>query len=137
VTPLLLDTCAVIWLAEEASIAKAAADALLKSMNESEPIYLSPVSGWEIGMLVANRRLKLPLPPDAWFERALARPELRLTDLSIRILIAASFLPGTPPRDPADRILAATAREKGYRLVTRDRQLLKYADHGHVQAVAC
>ena len=53
------------------------------------------------------------------------------------ILIGSSFLPGKPPRDPADRILAVTAREYGYQLVTRDRPLLDYADQGHIRALAC
>ena len=53
------------------------------------------------------------------------------------VLIASSFLPDTPPRDPVDRILAATAREYGYRLMTRDRPLLDYATQEHVQALAC
>jgi PIN domain nuclease of toxin-antitoxin system len=53
------------------------------------------------------------------------------------VLIAASFLPGEAPRDPADRILAATAREYGLRLVTRDQRLLEYAEQGHIQALRC
>jgi PIN domain nuclease of toxin-antitoxin system len=53
------------------------------------------------------------------------------------LLIASSFLPGIPPRDPADRILAATAREYGYVLVTRDRPLLDYSEQGHIQELAC
>jgi PIN domain nuclease of toxin-antitoxin system len=53
------------------------------------------------------------------------------------LLIAASFLPGIVPRDPADRIIAATARQYGQMLVTRDRPLLDYAGHGHVSALAC
>jgi len=62
---------------------------------------------------------------------------VRLADMSPDVLIASSFLPGTPPRDPADRILAATAREYGYRLMTRDTPLLAYARQGHLQALAC
>ena len=57
--------------------------------------------------------------------------------MSVKILIASSFLPGSPPRGPADRIIAATARECGYQLVTRDSVLLDYAEQGHIQALAC
>jgi PIN domain nuclease of toxin-antitoxin system len=42
-----------------------------------------------------------------------------------------------PPRDPADRIIAATARAFDMTLVTRDRPLLDYADAGHLKALAC
>ena len=135
--PLLLDTCAVIWLAEEEPVAKAAENALAKAADASQPVYISPISGWEIGLLVAGGRLKFSLSPEAWFERALAAPHLRLSDLSIQMLIESSFLPGRPPRDPADRILAASARANGYCIVTRDRQLLDYGAEGHVKALAC
>jgi PIN domain nuclease of toxin-antitoxin system len=49
---------------------------------------------------------------------------VRLADMSPDLLIAASFLPGKPPRDPADRIIAATARDLGAALITRDRALI-------------
>jgi PIN domain nuclease of toxin-antitoxin system len=57
--------------------------------------------------------------------------------LSPDILIASSFLPGKPPKDPADRILLATARDIGATLVTRDRALLKYGEEGQVSTIAC
>jgi PIN domain nuclease of toxin-antitoxin system len=53
------------------------------------------------------------------------------------VLIASSFLPGDMPADPADRIIAATAREYELRLVTRDRLLLAYAESGYCRALAC
>jgi PIN domain nuclease of toxin-antitoxin system len=135
--PLLLDTCALIWLAEEAPIAKAARDAVADAVADDRPIYISPISSWEIGLLISSGRLRLPLPPDAWFERVLAAPGVQLVEMPLRVLIASSFLPGIPPRDPVDRIIAATARNGDYRIMTRDRQLLDYAEQGHVKALAC
>ena len=44
---------------------------------------------------------------------------------------------GGRSRDPADRILIATARTFGYALVTRDQEILAYGDGGHVQVMAC
>jgi PIN domain nuclease of toxin-antitoxin system len=137
VIPLLLDTCTLLWLAEEVSIAKSAREAIADALAHKQPIYISPISGWEIGLLIASRRLNLPMAADAWFERVLARSEIYLSELSMRVLLSASFLPGAPPRDPAGRILVATARENGFCLMTRDRKLLKYAEEGHVQAIAC
>jgi PIN domain nuclease of toxin-antitoxin system len=137
VIPLLLDTCALIWLAEEVPIAKPAQVAVADAAAKEQPIYISPISGWEIGLLVSSGRLKLPLSPDAWFDRVLASPRVRLADLPLRTLIASSFLPGDPPRDPADRIFATTARESGYCILTRDKALLEYAKQGYVKALAC
>jgi len=135
--PLLLDTCAAIWLAEATILSKAAEDALAIAAKNRQFVYISAISSWEIGLLVSKNRLKLSVPPNIWFERVVANPRMQLIDLSFRTLIAASFLPGAPPRDPPDRIIAATARENGYCIMTRDKILLKYAQDGHVQAIAC
>jgi PIN domain nuclease of toxin-antitoxin system len=67
---------------------------------------------------------------DVWWKPVLA-------DMSPDVLIASSFLPGKPPRDPADRILAATARDYGATLITRDRALLDYGAQGYISAVRC
>ena len=88
-------------------------------------------------MLVSLGRLTSPMEPRAWFRRLLGLPAVALAALSTDMLIASSFLPGTPPRDPADRILATTAREFGFTLMTRDRPLLDYGEQGHLDAVAC
>jgi PIN domain nuclease of toxin-antitoxin system len=134
---LLLDTCAAIWLAEDDGFAPAGRDALAVAAQEGLALYLSPITAWEIGLLLARGRLALPIDPKLWFDRLLNAPQVRLAELSPTILIDSSLLPGEPPRDPADRIMAATARAFGYRLLTRDRILLDYAARGHLDALAC
>jgi PIN domain nuclease of toxin-antitoxin system len=62
---------------------------------------------------------------------------VRLAEMSPDVLIASSFLPGKPPRDPADRIIAATARDLGATLITRDRALLGYGKQGHLSVAGC
>jgi len=71
------------------------------------------------------------------FRQLLSAPNLMLSELSPDLLIDSSFLPGEPPRDPADRIIITTAREGGMSIMTRDRQILAYAEAGHVQAIPC
>lgn len=136
-TPLLLDTCAAIWIANEQPISVEALNAMQNAREAGETVYVSPITAWELGLLVARGRISLLMPPERWFDRLLQAPGLRLAGMPPELLIASSFLPGKPPRDPADRIIAATAREYGYRLVTRDRPLLSYAEQGHVQSVVC
>jgi PIN domain nuclease of toxin-antitoxin system len=136
-SPLLLDTCAAIWIAEGIVLAREATQAFDEAYDASVPAYVSPITAWEIGLLVARGRLTLLLKPELWFARLTDVLNIRQADMSADILIASSFLPGSPPRDPADRIIAATARECGYRLVTRDRPLLAYGDAGHIQVLAC
>ena len=135
--PLLLDTCAVIWISGDEPLSENAADAVQRARETGEQIYVSPVTAWEIGLLAARGRINLLMVPENWFARLMEAPELRLANLPSNVLIASSYLPGAPPNDAADRILAATAREYGYTLVTRDRPLLDYAEQGHLKALAC
>lgn len=135
--PLLLDTCAAIWMAQDEPIAPAATAALAEAAAEGTPVFVSAISAWELGLLVARRKVTLSMTPDAWFRRLLRVPGVALAELTVETLVASSFLPDDPPRDPADRIIAATARAGGYRLVTRDRALLAYAEQGHLAALAC
>jgi PIN domain nuclease of toxin-antitoxin system len=134
---LLLDTCAVIWTALDEPIGKSALQALENAQNANEPVYISPITAWELGLLVARGRLNLQMSPARWFTRLIQAPGVELADMPPDVMIASSFLPGTPPRDPADRILAATAREYGYQLMTRDRTLLSYGEQGHIQCLQC
>ncbi|MDI1245383.1 MAG: type II toxin-antitoxin system VapC family toxin [Rhodoferax sp.] len=133
---ILLDTCAFIWLVNADDLRAEAVAALHEMEMEPDGILVSPISAWEIGQLVARGRLRLPSEPAKWFERPL-QGGLALAPLPPSVLVAASFLPGAPLRDPADRIIAATARSYGYRLMTRDRALLGLAGEGHLKAIAC
>ncbi|WP_411288014.1 hypothetical protein [Phenylobacterium sp.] len=65
------------------------------------------------------------------------RSGAELSPMPPEVLMASCHLPGVPPNDPADRILAATAREYELRLMTRDRVLLDYGRAGHLQTIAC
>lgn len=88
-------------------------------------------------MLVSHGRFVISARPEVWFEQLLNVPGVYLAPMPPAILVLSSFLPGAPPKDPADRIIAATAREYGYKLMTRDRLLLAYGEEGHIQALAC
>jgi len=134
---LLLDTCAVIWVANDEPIAKEARNAIAAALATDEPVYVSPITAWELGLLAARGRISLQMSPEKWFDRLLGAPGIRLAEMPPNVLIASSFLPGDRPADPADRIIAATAREYDMRVVTRDRRLLAYAESGYCRALAC
>src|ERR1700710_1884766 len=136
-SPLLLDTHAVIWLFEDKPLAPKAMSAIDAAYRDGTPLLVSPITAWEIGQLVSRNRISLSAPPHRWFARVLATPGMQLAEMSPDILIATSLLPGTPPRDPADRILLATARDLGATLMTRDRPILAYGETGQVSTLAC
>ena len=133
----LLDTCAVIWIANGDPLREPAASALQEARGQGGGLAVSPMSAWEIAMLVAKGKIALSISPVVWFERFCAPPGVTLAAMPPGVLIASCALPGAPPTDPVDRILAATARAFGRTLVTRDRHLLTYGEHGHVGVMAC
>ena len=135
--PLLLDTCALIFITEKVRLAAAAVETLRAVGEGRGTTYISPISAWEIGMLASRRRLQLLIRPERWFGNLFEVPGVRLAEMPPDLLIASSFLPGKPPKDPTDRIIAATARELGATLITSDRALLDYGAQGHVNVVEC
>jgi PIN domain nuclease of toxin-antitoxin system len=135
--PILLDTCAVIWTANGDPISGDAIAAIEQATEDDVPLYISPITAWEIGLLSARGRLALASRPEVWFGKVVATPGVEVAAMPPDLLISSSFLPGSPPGDPADRIVIATAREFGFRIMTRDRKILDYADKGLVMAMAC
>jgi PIN domain nuclease of toxin-antitoxin system len=134
--PLLLDTCAMIYVANDAPIAAEAERQISEAAYEGR-LYVCPMSAWEIGIGVAKGRLSLPLAPLEFFNRFIARLEARLSMLTPDILVSSSNLPGGTQKDPVDRILMASARMLDMVLVTRDRPILAYGERGHVRTLAC
>ena len=114
--------------------------ASLEAVNAAQAagaVHISPITAWEIATLTARGRLALTLSPQAWFARVMALPGVALAPMPISVLMASASLPGTPPRDPADRIIAATAREYGHVIITRDHLLAAYAAARHIDVLAC
>ena len=134
---MLLDTCAAIWLMARAPMSDSSREAVRQAQSANVGVYVSPISAWEIGTLVSKGRLQLALAPEIWFETLVGMPGVRLAPLSPGILFASTTLPGTPPTDPADRIVAATARLQGHVIITRDKKLLAYASEGHIRTICC
>jgi len=93
---------------------------------------VSIISCWEVAKLVERGRLQLTLPVESWLERALALPGVRLLELTPRIVVESTQLPGEFHRDPADQLIVATARIYDVPLLTADSKVLAYP---HVQTV--
>jgi len=137
----LLDTCAVIWLANGNPLARPALAAIVAA-GLADGVYVSPVSAWEIGLLSRSRPGREPGPrflpdPKTWFARVMTGPGIRQAALTSEIAIDASYLPGELHGDPGDRLLIATARHLGMPIVTRDRRIIEYAGAGWVRVIAC
>jgi PIN domain nuclease of toxin-antitoxin system len=99
-------------------------------------VHVSPMTAW------GNRhtRRRKPAPADAFsggMVRCSARVGARLAALPPMVLAASASLPGSPPKDPVDRIIAATGRVFGSTVITHDGELRRYAEAGHLEWVPC
>jgi len=129
---LLLDTCVVLWLAEGINLSDAARTAIADCH-----LNISPITIWEIANLVRKKRIVLAMPTVKWFHRTVKLFDATILNLTIEILAGSCELPGSPPSDPADRIIIATAREGSLVLMTRDKDILAYSSAGHVRTMVC
>ena len=133
---LLLATHAILWL-DNGDRLSAAAHQAIRRAAPAGGVLVSPVSAWEIGLLVSKNRLALDLEPVAWFRRLLRVAGIRLTPFTVEVAAGCPLLPEPFHGDPVDRMLVATARECGVPLVTRDRRILDYARSGVIRTIAC
>ncbi len=119
---MMLDTCALLWLASgEKKISRAA----LKQINEAPAVYVSAISGFEIAIKAGRGKLQLPHAPQEWFEKVIAHHGLTVLPLELNICIAAAQLPPIH-NDPCDRFIIATARLNDLAVVTTDENFEKY-----------
>ena len=124
---LLLDTHVWIWsMIGNSKLLKPFQKAFEKA-SKTHGILISPMSIWEIGMLVEKNRIKIDMDVLDWIEQALDIPGLDLCSITPRIAIYSTKLVGDIHGDPVDRLLIATASEENAVLVTCDQKILKYA----------
>ncbi len=120
----LLDTHVWIWTQEEPDAIGPASRSTLETTTED--LCISAVSSLEIARLVTGRLLELQGSLDRWVRSAVDSIEARSIDIDHRVAIEAYKLPGRFHKDPADRILVATARLHDLTLVTADERILAY-----------
>ncbi len=120
---ILLDTHAwVWWLARCGQLSAQERDALSAAAARRE-LALSAISLWEAHMLNARDRIVFPVPFARWLVEATAPDVIAVIPLGADVVLALDELPAGLHGDPADRIIAATARCKGMQLATWDKAL--------------
>ena len=119
---MILDTCALLWLA---SGDKKLSRSARKEINEASAVYVSAISGFEIATKVARGKLKLPSPPQEWFEKIVEHHGLAVLPLELNVCITAAQLPPIHD-DPCDRFIIAAAKISDLVVVTADERFEEY-----------
>lgn len=121
----LLDTHVLIWWLQGDGPVSSAQQRVLDAADGDSPLRVSDISLWEIATLHSLNRIRLTLPLRDWLEKAVAPPLVRRHGISPAIAGAMAALPDSFHRNPADRILVATARILGATLLTQDRHIVE------------
>ena len=124
---IVLDTHALLWwISNPDRIPPKARRLLDKSVADNATVSASSISAWEIAMLIRRGRLELTMPADAWIANVEELPWLTFVPVDNRIALRSVHLEGFVHRDPADRIIVATALTLNATLVTADDRLRSY-----------
>jgi PIN domain nuclease of toxin-antitoxin system len=121
---LLLDTHVLLyWLARDARLSKGQLRAIEKA-SPTEPLWVSDISLWEIATFALLGSVSLQIPVRDFLDAAVAPPLVRRVGISPSVAAEVAQLPSTFYRDPADRIIVASARAIGATLLTQDERLI-------------
>lgn len=131
---IVVDTHVLVWwVATTGDLSPSAHRAIERTLaDEDDEVIVSSISAWEIAMLVQRRRLVISMDVEGWLDEVSQIDGVRFLPVNNDITVKATQLPGTFHKDPADRIIVATARALGAPLITADDQILQYE---HVKSV--
>jgi len=125
---LLLDTHIALWLDSHDDRLRARTRTLIdRCWQDGGTIYLSAVSAWELALLVDSDRIELDVPVEQWVNRFLDDPGIVAAPLDCAAACRAYQFHQLEHRDPADRLLIATAIALQCPLVTYDDRIARFA----------
>jgi len=128
VTDLLLDTHIALWLnSGDERLGTTSRKAIDAAWNGGGRLFFSAVSTWEIALLMDKGFVELDLPVAGWVDRFVSKPGLEAIPLDHKAAALAYNLSDLDRRDPADRLLIATAIGLGCPLVTHDHRIRRFA----------
>jgi len=120
---IVLDTHALVWWAAGDRRLSPRARRAIQAAAKAGGVFASAISVMEIATAVRRGRLTLNVPLAQWLADLRSIPELQIEPVTAEIAALAGSLDGNMHGDPADRIIAATARVLGARLATADERL--------------
>ena len=123
----LLDTHVLIWWLNDRRRLSPAQQEVVGSAAPASPLLVSDISLWEVATLYGLGRIRLTVPLREWLDKVAAPPLVRRHGISPAIAAEVAALPESFHRNPADRIVVATARVLGATLLTQDRRIVDAA----------
>lgn len=122
---ILLDTH--IWVRWVDSVADPLPHGIIERIEAADAIAISAISCWEFAWLVRRNRVQLKLDLDRWLESSLAGSGVSCLPVEREIAVRAANLT-EHHRDPADRLIIATAVEHHTQLLSLDQAFPQYPE---------
>jgi len=113
------------WLTGQEDLPARKRESLDRLAQEGTPPFLAAISLWEAQMLYRKGRLQLQMDFPVWLSQASDPSAVRLLPLDTSVVLALDKLPERFHGDPADRIIVATAKAHGLKLITEDKAIRK------------
>ena len=129
---ILIDTHALVWWQESSARLSSKALSVITREAHHGTLVISAFSFWEIALLIEHNRLALSSNLSDWIAKVEAKKRTRFVPVDNRIAVASVQLPAGLHKDPADRIIVATAMLLDIPVVTADRQLRAYS---HIRTI--
>ncbi len=122
---ILLDTHVWWWALNEPKKLSNKAYKIIKE-NPPDKRAIASISMWEFSMMVRTGKVEIKIPTDQWLDQAVNTTGIEVYDLNPRVAAESCNLPGEFHKDPADRIITATARVNDITLITKDKKIIDY-----------
>ena len=130
---IVLDTHVLLWWVNGSDLLSTAAEnAIRETLTQGSEIIVSTICAWEVSMLINKGRLILSMDVESWFDEVTQIDGVRFIPVDNEIAIKSTVLPGVFHKDPADRMIVATARKLAVPLVTADQKIQNYE---HVKTI--
>ncbi len=120
---ILLDTHAWLWLCLEPKQLSPAAARAIRRAATADGLAVASISLWEVAMMIARGRVLPEGSPEGWLGSLVERSDVTVREITPAVAALATHFPAEFPADPADRLIAATARAGGMSLVSRDARI--------------
>jgi len=121
----MLDTHTWIWWMSDSTDLSSAEREALNSLDPDHRPVISDISLWEFGNLVGMGRIVIDGTIEDWLSVAASPATVKIQPITPAIVAEMNRLPDSFHRDPADRLIVATARALNLQLATKDRKIRK------------